>query len=107
MRTVGRAGSHILAMVVVDLRSHPRPHPLVPPPQRLGLRRVGRDRPLVDLVTKFRPRTVAQCARFAAVHLVGAMVFLQLFAPNLLQAATWGEKNQDGNILTGETSWQR
>ena len=41
-------------------------------------------------------------ARFAAMHLVGAMVFLQLFTPNLLQAATWGEKNRDGNILTGE-----
>jgi Dolichyl-phosphate-mannose-protein mannosyltransferase len=41
-------------------------------------------------------------ARFAAMHLVGAMVFLQLFAPNLLQAATWGEKNRDGNILTEE-----
>ncbi|MGI8604507.1 MAG: hypothetical protein ACR2OZ_16160 [Verrucomicrobiales bacterium] len=37
--------------------------------------------------------------RLLAMNVVGAMVFLQLFLPNLLQALEWGERNQDGNAL--------
>jgi hypothetical protein len=40
-------------------------------------------------------------ARLVAVQVAGAMVFFQLFLPNLLQAARWGEKNQDGRLLDG------
>ena len=40
-------------------------------------------------------------ARLAAVQVAGAMVFFQLFLPNLLQATRWGEKNQDGRLLDG------
>ncbi len=40
-------------------------------------------------------------ARLAAVQAAGAMLFLQLFLPNLLQATRWGEKNQDGRLLDG------
>jgi hypothetical protein len=42
-------------------------------------------------------------ARLAAVQVAGAMLFFQLFLPNLLQAARWGEKNQDGRLLDGVT----
>lgn len=38
-------------------------------------------------------------ARLLAAQLLGAMVFFQLFMPNLLQAAQWGDKNQDGQVL--------
>ncbi|MFN0128971.1 MAG: hypothetical protein ACKV19_20045 [Verrucomicrobiales bacterium] len=38
-------------------------------------------------------------ARFAAVQVAGAMLFFQLFLPNLLQVRHWGEKNQDGRLL--------
>jgi len=40
-------------------------------------------------------------ARLVAVQTVGAMIFLALFLPNLLQAMQWGEKNQDGRLLDG------
>lgn len=40
-------------------------------------------------------------ARLAAVQIAGAMLFFQLFLPNLLQAARWGEKNQDGRLVDG------
>lgn len=40
-------------------------------------------------------------ARLVAVQVAGAMVFLALFLPNLLQALQWGEKNQDGRLLDG------
>ncbi len=39
-------------------------------------------------------------ARLVAVNAAGAGLFAQLFLPNLLQATQWGEKNQDGNLLT-------
>lgn len=40
-------------------------------------------------------------ARLAAVQVAGALLFLQLFLPNLLQVMRWGEKNQDGRLLDG------
>jgi hypothetical protein len=40
-------------------------------------------------------------ARLVAVQVAGAMLFFQLFLPNLLQATRWGEKNQDGRLLDG------
>jgi hypothetical protein len=44
-------------------------------------------------------------ARLVAVQIAGAMVFFQLFLPNLLQAMQWGEKNQDGQVLDGALVW--
>ena len=38
-------------------------------------------------------------ARLLAVQIAGAMLLLQLFLPNLLQAMQWGDKNQDGRLL--------
>ncbi len=38
-------------------------------------------------------------ARLLAVQVAGAMLLLQLFLPNLLQAMQWGDKNQDGRLL--------
>lgn len=42
-------------------------------------------------------------ARLTAVQVAGAMVFFQLFLPNLLQATQWGARNQDGRLLDGPT----
>lgn len=44
-------------------------------------------------------------ARLVAVQVAGAMVFFQLFLPNLLQALRWGEKNQDGQVLDASLLW--
>jgi uncharacterized membrane protein YozB (DUF420 family) len=39
-------------------------------------------------------------ARLTAMAGLAACVFLVLYLPCLLQALCWGERNQDGNLLT-------
>lgn len=41
-----------------------------------------------------------QLARLLVINAVAAAFLLVAFLPNLLQAATWGERNDDGNLLT-------
>ena len=41
-----------------------------------------------------------QLARLVIINAVAAALLLVAFLPNLLQAATWGERNDDGNLLT-------
>ena len=38
--------------------------------------------------------------RLAGVNIVGAMIFLQLFLPNLLQLVSWDGRNADGQLLS-------
>ncbi len=38
--------------------------------------------------------------QWLVIHLTAAAVFLAAFLPNALQALTWGERNEDGNLLT-------
>lgn len=40
-------------------------------------------------------------AQLLVVNAVAAGLLLVAFLPNLLQALTWGERNDDGNLLTG------
>lgn len=40
-------------------------------------------------------------AQLVVVNAVAAGLLLVAFLPNLLQAVTWGERNDDGNLLTG------
>lgn len=40
-------------------------------------------------------------AQLLVVNAVAAGLFLVAFLPNLLQAVTWGDRNDDGNLLTG------
>jgi len=42
-----------------------------------------------------------QVARLVCLNLVAACLLLTAFLPNLLQAMTWGGRNDDGNLLTG------
>ena len=42
-----------------------------------------------------------QLARLVVINAVAAALLLVAFLPNLLQAMTWGERNDDGNLLTG------
>ncbi len=43
-----------------------------------------------------------QLARLVIINAVAAALLLVAFLPNLLQAATWGERNDDGNLLTAD-----
>jgi hypothetical protein len=45
------------------------------------------------------PARWRRLTRLLAVQVAGAMLLLQLFLPNLLQAMQWGDKNQDGRLL--------
>jgi len=40
-------------------------------------------------------------ARLTVINLIAAALLLVAFLPNLMQAMTWGERNDDGNLLTG------
>ena len=42
-----------------------------------------------------------QLARLVVINLIAAVLLMVAFLPNLLQAVTWGERNDDGNLLTG------
>ena len=42
-----------------------------------------------------------QFAQLLVINLTAAALLLTAFLPNLLQVMTWGERNDDGNLLTG------
>lgn len=47
------------------------------------------------------PDKLRRLARLLVVNMLAAALLLVAFLPNLLQALTWGERNDDGNLLTG------
>lgn len=47
------------------------------------------------------PEKGRQIARLVVVNIAAASLLLVAFLPNLMQVLTWGERNDDGNLLTG------
>ncbi|MDB6070402.1 MAG: hypothetical protein JWL81_1573, partial [Verrucomicrobiales bacterium] len=47
------------------------------------------------------PDKFQKLARLLVINALAAAFLLVAFLPNLLQALTWGERNDDGNLLTG------
>ena len=46
------------------------------------------------------PDRLRRLAQWGLINLIAAALLLVAFLPNLLQAATWGPRNGDGNLLT-------
>ncbi len=46
------------------------------------------------------PDRSRRLAQWGLINLIAAALLLVAFLPNLLQAATWGQRNDDGNLLT-------
>jgi hypothetical protein len=53
------------------------------------------------LLTGSSPLKRHQVTRLLVINGIAASLLMVAFLPNLLQAMTWGERNDDGNLLTG------